>query len=215
MIKLFIESGVNAAKKHDKETTNEQDFIVKVITKHFPKCQYKKDFDVIGTNGWTNIPNIEYEFKENMDNGFANLVIFDADEEKNGGGFAIRQAEIQALKSDSIDFDLFLWPNNQTDGDFELLLSKIVNPEHQCLLDCYEHFEDEVRENDPEEEKYETPGRKGEMYSYISLQKMSQKQKGYLSKGYWMFDNPKYWDLSSEELNPLIDFLNKYFGEWK
>ena len=215
MIKIFIESGVNAAKKHDKETTNEQDFIVKVITKHFPKCQYKKDFDVIGTNGWTNIPNIEYEFKENMDNGFANLVIFDADEEKNGGGFVIRQAEIQALKSDSIDFDLFLWPNNQTDGDFELLLSKIVNPEHQCLLDCYEHFEDEVRENDPEEEKYETPGRKGEMYSYISLQKMSQKQKGYLSKGYWMFDNPKYWDLSSEELNPLIDFLNKYFGEWK
>ena len=215
MIKIFIESGVNAAKKHDKETTNEQDFIVKVIAKHFPKCQYKKDFDVIGTNGWTNIPNIEYEFKENMDNGFANLVIFDADEEKNGGGFAIRQAEIQALKSDSIDFDLFLWPNNQTDGDFELLLSKIVNPEHQCLLDCYEHFEDEVRANDPEEKKYETPGRKGEMYSYISLQKMTQKQKDYLSKGYWMFDNPKYWDLSSEELNPLIDFLNMYFGEWK
>ena len=215
MIKVFIESGVNAAKKYDKETTNEQDFIVKVIAKHFPKCQYKKDFDVIGTNGWTNIPNNEYEFKENTDNGFANLVIFDADEERNGGGFAIRQAEIQALKSDSIDFDLFLWPNNQTNGDFELLLSKIVNPEHQCLLDCYEHFEDEVRANDPEEEKYDTPGRKGEMYSYISLQKMSQKQKGYLSKGYWMFDNPKYWDLSSEELNPLVDFLNKYFGEWK
>ena len=36
MIKIFIESGVNAARKHDKETTNEQDFIVKVIAKHFP-----------------------------------------------------------------------------------------------------------------------------------------------------------------------------------
>ena len=40
MIKIFIESGVNAAKKsgvnaakkHDKETTNEQDFIVKKVT---------------------------------------------------------------------------------------------------------------------------------------------------------------------------------------
>ena len=212
MIKVFIESGVNAAKKYDKETTNEQDFIVKVIAKHFPKCQYKKDFDVIGTNGWTNIPNNEYEFKENTDNGFANLVIFDADEERNGGGFAIRQAEIQALKSDSIDFDLFLWPDNQTDGDFELLLPKIVNPEHQCLLDCYEHFEDEVRANDPEEEKYDTPGRKGEMYSYISLQKMSQKQKKELSKGYWMFDDSKYWDLSSDALKPLIDFLGKYLS---
>ena len=215
MIKIFIESGVNAAIKHDKETTNEQDFLVKVIAKYFPKHQYKKDFDIIGTNGWTNIPNIEYEFKENTDKGYSNVVIFDADEEKNGGGFTKRQAEILALKSDSIDFDLFLWPDNKNDGDFELLLSKIVNPEHQCLLDCYEHFEEEVRSNDPKEEKYETPGRKGKMYSYISLHKMSQKQKGSLSKGYWMFDDSKYWDLSSKELEPLIDFLRKYFGKKK
>ena len=109
-------------------------------------------------------------------------------------------------------FRIYAKAVTDVNGNFAI---KIVNPEHQCLLDCYEHFEDEVRENDPEEEKYETPGRKGEMYSYISLQKMSQKQKGYLSKGYWMFDNPKYWDLSSEELNPLVDFLNKYFGDWK
>ena len=74
MIKIFIESGVNAAKKHDKETTNEQDFIVKVIAKHFPNCKYKVDFDVIGINGWTNIPKNEYEFKENSDKGFSNLV---------------------------------------------------------------------------------------------------------------------------------------------
>ena len=215
MIKIFIESGVNASKKHDKETTNEQDFIVKVIAKHFPNCKYKVDFDVIGINGWTNIPKNEYEFKENSDKGFSNLVIFDADEERNGGGFAKRQSEILAMKSESIEFDLFLWPDNHTDGDFEMLLSKIINPEHQCLLDCYESFEEEVRANDPEEVKYETPGRKGKMYSYISLQKMSQKQKKELSKGYWMFDDSKYWDLSSDELNPLIEFLSINFDEWK
>ena len=215
MIKIFIESGVNAARKHDKETTNEQDFIVKVIAKHFPNCKYKVDFDVIGINGWTNIPKNEYEFKENSDKGFSNLVIFDADEERNGGGFAKRRSEILAMKSESIEFDLFLWPDNHTDGDFEMLLSKIINSEHQCLLDCYENFEDEVRANDPDEVKYETPGRKGEMYSYISLQKMSQKQKKELSKGYWMFDDSKYWDLSSDELKPLIDFLGVYFNEWK
>lgn len=215
MIKIFIESGVNAAQKHDKETTNEQDFIVKVIAKHFPNCKYKVDFDVIGINGWTNIPKNEYEFKENSDKGFSNLVIFDADEERNGGGFAKRQSEILAMKSESIEFDLFLWPDNHTDGDFEMLLSKIINPEHQCLLDCYENFEDEVRANDPDEVKYETPGRKGEMYSYISLQKISQKQKKELSKGYWMFDDSKYWDLSSDELKPLIDFLGTFFNEWK
>lgn len=215
MIKIFIESGVNDAKKHNKETTNEQDFLVKVIAHYFPKCKFKLDYDVIGTGGWKNIPNNEYEFHENIDNGFPNLVLFDADEVKNGGGFTKRKADIEAMKSKFISFDLFLWPNNIIDGDFELLLSKIVNPKHQCLLDCYEHFEEEVRINDPNENKYETPGRKGKMYSYISLHKMSNKQKGELSRGYWHFNNSEYWDLSSDELQPLIDFLSKFFGKWK
>jgi hypothetical protein len=39
---------------------------------------------------------------------------------------------------------------------------------------------------------------------------MSQKQKKELSKGYWMFDDSKYWDLSSDALKPLIEFLKKH-----
>jgi hypothetical protein len=172
MIKIFIESGVNAAKKHNKETTNEQDFIVKVIAKHFPKCQYGTDYEIVGTGGWKNLPILAFEFKSNSDVGGTNLVIFDADENKNGGGYAKRQTEITSQMPSTIDYELFLWPDNHADGDFEMLLSKIINPEHQCLLDCYENFEDEVRANDPEEVKYDTPGRKGEMY-FLSGKKLS------------------------------------------
>ena len=169
MIKIFIESGVNDAKKHEKETTNEQDFIMKVIAKHFPKCKYGTDYEIVGTGGWINLQNLVFEFESNSDVGGTNLVIFDADEERNNGGFMKRQAEIKNLIPTTIKFKLFLWPDNKTDGDFELLLSKIVNPEHQCLLDSYEHFEDEVRRYDPNDEKYDIPGRKGEMYTYLTF----------------------------------------------
>ena len=215
MIKIFIESGINAAKKHDKETTNEQDFIVKVIAKHFPKCQYGTDYEIVGTGGWTNLPNLAFEFESNSDVGGTNLVIFDADENRNGGGFAKRQTEITNLMSPTIDYELFLWPNNKTDGDFELLLSKIVNPKHQCLLDSYEHFEEEVRSHDPNDKKYDIPGRKGEMYTYISLHKKSSTQDKKFKRGYWLFDDTKYWDLSSNELKPLLDFLEQSFSQWK
>ena len=49
MIKIFIESGVNAAIKHDKETTNEQDFLVKVIAKFFQPYR-SKEFPRINPN---------------------------------------------------------------------------------------------------------------------------------------------------------------------
>ena len=128
------------AKKYDKETTNEQDFIVKVIAKHFPKCQYKKDFDVIGTNGWTNIPNNEYEFKENTDNGFANLVIFDADED-----FETRRKELLAYKEEyGVEFELFLLPNNKDAGELENLLENIINPNNRPIFDCWENYEQEL-----------------------------------------------------------------------
>ncbi|MDE7457150.1 MAG: hypothetical protein K2M96_10685 [Prevotella sp.] len=213
MIKIFIESGVNDSQKRGKDTTNEQDFIVNIVAKHFPECQYGKDYEIVGTGGWTNLPNLVYEFKSNSDVEGQNLVIFDADENRNGGGFANRQGEInRLLEPHQIEFRLFLWPDNRTDGDFELLLSKIVNSEHRCLLDSYEHFEEEVRNNDPDNEKYDIPGRKGEMYTYISLHKKSGIQNKKFKKGYWLFDDERYWNLSSDELRPLLDFFRPYFS---
>ena len=215
MIKIFIESGVNASKKYDKETTNEQDFIMKVIAKYFPECQYGKDYEVVGTGGWNNLHNLKFEFESNNDTGGCNLVIFDADENKNGGGYLIRKSAIQKEMPLIKDDELFLWPDNQSDGDFEMLLSNIINENHQCILDGYELFEKEIKKHDPHEEKYDLPGRKGEMYTYISIQKMSSKQKSLFAKGYWLFDNQEYWNLSNDYLNPLITFLDKHFVKSK
>lgn len=216
MIRIFIESGVSVAKSKGKKTTNEQDFVEKLIAHYFPKAVTSRDFEVVGVDGWTNITNQRYDFKQNTDEGGKNLVIFDADEEQNGGGFEKRKAELEDLKKQvEIEFELFLWPNNQDNGDFELLLSQAINTKHQCLLDCYDEFENNVRKHDPNEEKYVMPGRKGKIYTYETLHKGLQKFEKEIKAGYWQFDNPEYWNLNAIQLKPLVEFLSLFFSTYR
>lgn len=216
MIRIFIESGISAAITNGKKTTNEKDFLEKVIAHFFPKAILARDYEVVGVDGWTNITNQSFDFSLNTDEGGINLVIFDADEESNGGGFRKRKASLDDLKKQAgIEFDLFLWPNNKDNGDFELLLSMAINTKHQCLLDCYDEFEDNVRMHDPNEEKYVTPGRKGKMYTYETLHKGLQKYEKEIKSGYWQFDNPEYWNLEAEHIKPLVAFLSRYFDRFR
>ena len=43
MIRIFIESGVSAARSKGKKTTNEQDFVEKIIAHYFPEAVVSKD----------------------------------------------------------------------------------------------------------------------------------------------------------------------------
>lgn len=216
MIRIFIESGVSVAKSKGKKTTNEQDFVEKVIAHYFPKAVVSRVFEVVGVDGWTNIINQSYDFKQNTDEGGTNLVIFDADEDRNEGGFEKRKASLEKLKKQAgIEYELFLWPNNKDNGDFELLLSKVINTKHQCLLDCYDDFEANVRKHDPNEEKYVTPGRKGKMYTYETLHKGLKEIEKDIKAGYWQFDNPEYWNLDDDHLKPLVEFLFPHFNSYR
>lgn len=125
----------------------------------------------------------------------------------------MRQQELLQKKDLlGIEFDMFLWPNNQDDGDFESLLMQIINPDHQCLLNCFNKFENCVRSNDPENTQYDAPGRKAAIYTYISMMKKSQSQETDLKKGIWMFDKEEYWNLNRDYAKPFVDFLQSFFG---
>lgn len=209
MIRIFIESGVNSAqKKTGKKTTNEQNFVENFIMHHFPQAKIGEDFEVIGIEGKDNLANSVLPFKENTINGGKNLLIFDADTIENGGGFISRKTELLRKKVElDIEFELFLWPNNQDDGDFESLLMQMINKKHRCLLNCFEKFENCIRSNDPENRKYDTPGRKAAVYTYISMMKKTQSQEAELKKGIWMFDQKDYWDLDAEYAKPMKDLV--------
>ena len=195
---IFIES--------DKETTNEGHFV-----RHMATLVYagnSKEIEIVGTGGYTNLKKFAVQMQRNTDNGIKNLVIFDADFPKEGG-FEKRQAELLNLKEkEKVDFELFLFPNNQDDGTFEHLLEHLATEEHKGLLECFEGYESCIRgRNNP---KYVSPDQKAKMYAYVSTQKKNSKETTEFKKGNWYFDRAGWWNLEVDYLKPLQDFLSLY-----
>lgn len=212
MIHIYIESGVKQAKKKNKETTNEQDFVEHFIAHHYPEKIKDIDYKVEGFGGKDKLAMNKSYLELNPDSDI-NLVIFDADTEQNGGGFEKRKAEIEKTRTDnSMNFEFFLWPNNSDDGDFESLLIQMVNLDHDGILDCFDNFEKCVGGHDPEEKLYDLPGRKAKIYTYIELMKKSKEERKSFSKGYWLFDRADLWDLEASASKPLKEFLDQWLA---
>lgn len=184
MIKIFVEG------KEDKF------FIDALIGFHFP--DEEDNFEIISTDGWTNLKKSASIIKKFNDQGFKVLVIFDADSD-----FSKRFEDIlEKKKEHSLEFEVFLFPDNQSDGDLELLLEQIVNDEHRAILDCFQSYEKCLTEL----QKYQLPIRKSKIYAYIDAFPKSQKEKEDFKKGDFLFSNESIWNLNSARLKPLIEF---------
>lgn len=47
---------------------------------------------------------------------------------------------------------------------------------------------------------------------YFSIPKKSRKQRELMKNGHWMFDSEDYWNLDADYLEPLHQFLNRFFA---
>lgn len=214
MIRIFIESGVKQSFKKGKETTNEQNFVEEFIAHHFPEKQKDVDFVVIGIGGKDKLDISRLPFEENTLAGGTNILLFDADTVENLGGYMVRSSELKKKKELlGLEFELFLWPNNKDDGDFESLLIQMINPIHQCLLDCFNGFEMCIRGNDPDEILYKTPERKSAIFTYINSFIKTQSEEKKIKSGYWLFSDERFWNLDADAGKPFVDFLKRIFGE--
>lgn len=131
-------------------------------------------------------------------------ILFDADYPNIGGGFEKRKEDIlQQLRAYNIPAKVFLWPNNQSDGDFERMLEEIVRKDmHQLFFDCFRDYELCVAK------EYTTPNRKGKFHTFVHAQRgLSNTQKRKVGSGNWLFDNSALWNLDSPYLNALSSFL--------
>lgn len=198
MIKVFIEG------KGDKVFVN-------YLIKNHPGINKGHDFEIINTGGWTQLHNFKAKFEEVSDNSGESLVIFDADTDKNNGGFTKRKQDLENIKqTHNIEFKLFLFPNNSNDGDFEDLLELIINKKHSDLLTCFESFENCVSKlnTDAGEELYSLPAKKAKIYSYVTSLAQNQDELNKIKKLDYLYDKTELWDLKCKELDPLINFLN-------
>lgn len=188
---IFIESG--------KRGSNEFNFIKDIV---FAACKQNlgEHYDIVNVNGFTSLPDFRSKFLEHKSPEEKNLVVFDADYPETNGGFEARSKNIQQYKEKlSIDFELFLLPNNKADGIFETLLRYLVKPEYEAQV---KDFNKSLKKD-----TFISPDEKAKIYSYISAFKRSRKEPEIFKRGNWNFLNEAHWNLESDYLAPLKDFL--------
>ena len=165
---------------------------------------------IIHTGGYKKLADevILRQMQMNTDQGGMNLVIFDADDD-----YKTRWEELSSLKEQNgVEFELFLFPNNQDAGALEDLLENIINPNNRPILDCWENYEEELR-------KLEIPGRtppplttpakKTKIYGYLeALLGESKKEKKLIKEKERNYKNASHWDLDAEYLDKLKEFVD-------
>jgi len=201
MHKIFVE-GDNIQDKADKH-------FIEIYLTHLFQDRWRTKLTVVGIGGYTELYKSKVEF-EKTEAGYKNYVIFDADISSKGGGFISRKKTLEEKgKELKIDFEIFLFPNNNSDGDIEFLFEQIINSDHKCLLDCFSGYESCVSQHKNAEGGllYALPLRKSRIYAYIDAFPKSRREKEFVKDKNYFFDIPKYWDFENPYLEPLKSFL--------
>lgn len=201
MTKIFIEA------KNNK--TSEYHFLHTILNIRFPETEV----EFIFMNGIGNLYNetILNQISLAQESGEQVIVLADADTTAKGFGYTKRKKDIDnGMAAHALSFPYFLYPNNQDDGDVEILMENAARRDlHPTFFDCFEDYEICVSgEKDKSgEPKYNVPNLKGKLHTYMTAQKLPQRLRNRLGSGDWLFDNRDYWNLDVDALKPLKDFL--------
>ncbi|WQX23843.1 hypothetical protein E5P81_01835 [Helicobacter pylori] len=135
-------------------------------------------FDIIYVEGKNKLFSDEFckrieNILNNKDQAYKQVcIIFDADKKESqekGAGFDNKLKYIrEESKEKGIDFpreQIFLFPNNQDDGDLETLLSEIAN--HKEFINCFESYLDCIKKK--EHYKPIKNIRKSMWYAYLEV----------------------------------------------
>lgn len=148
-------------------------------------------------DGKDNLRNYKNRFKISSDSGLTNLLIFDADNDAK-----IQLENLNAIKGElNIDFEVFLFPNNHSSGNLESLLKKIATT--QEVFECIQAYGRCL--NQLHNESLREIDDKTSIFIY------SDSFKNPTSKGHYRdYTNENIWNLNSEALSPLYDFLSDH-----
>lgn len=177
-------------------------------------------YEIIPTAGYTNLLNTSCPYVEKMrantDAGGKNLVVFDADTTKNDGGFDKRRKELLSRRDQlGMDFDLFLWPDNSSDGDVEVLMERIARRDlYPQVFDCFEKYERCIStcKNENGEPFYAVPNLKNKLHTYFTSLPISKTKKDKFGHGAWLWEDENIWNLNSDALTPIKSFLSRYLS---
>lgn len=170
---------------------------------------------IVNCKGWTNLFNLaELKKPLRLSNNGKNLIIFDADNKSNEGGFKKRKIEIEKrLKevNESINYSIYLLPNHSESGDLETFYTSCFKSDKLFFPECWNRLYSCLIESNSKKFNLKLPKSAAMVYSYVDLfenhktgeYKNAKTKRNYLDDGLWEydFDNNLY-------LKSLISFLN-------
>ena len=138
-------------------------------------------------------------FSESTEQGLTNLLIFDAN-----GSYEDRLSELENKRKElNLQFEIFLFPDNQNSGNLETLLRSIAN--YSELFGCIDSYRECIQALSLE--RLRDIDEKAKVYIYNDSFKdggsSKDKDRDYLNG---------LWNLDSEYLEPLYKFLSSYFS---
>jgi len=157
-----------------------------------------QEFPVDSIGGGDNTDELREKAGRVVASGQKALVIFDANSNPAGA----REKIAEALRE--LPHDVFLFPDDQSNGVLEDLLEKIINPEHQEIFDCFEEYKKCIASKN-----YKAPSHKAKIYAYQWSHGLRTEER---DRGNRHFD-PDYWNFDSEALEPLKNFLNQHLAQ--
>lgn len=171
--------------------------------------------NVIKTDGYTNLTSTKKEqtfineMQRTTADGGINLIVFDADSDCEK-----RKNEILDWKRRSkVDFELFLFPDNTHCGELEDLLQKIINPDNQPVMECWDKYEDSLRSVSlpwRKETPLTIPAKKTRIYAYLeALLGSSRTEKEKIKETNRDYKDKNHWNLKANALSALTTFLTE------
>jgi hypothetical protein len=164
--------------------------------------------EIIEVGGCTNLTNDIYiqRLKENIETGFFNIVIFDADfphdaegDIKGNGNKGIENCT-QKLKDikrkHDVVFYYYLWPNNEHDGMIENLLHKLIPEDKMSIFNCIENFQECLKNSRIPSLKIADLKDKIGYYLHTALQKSEPGKRDYCNTAYWNLNHNEIGDLT-------------------
>lgn len=216
-IKIFVEGIADAKFIKDFVAFHYQ---VTLAISEKNKFQHGDIIDIGGKDGVLNSEQLAFLkpiFQMNTDQGGKNIVILDADDEHNQGGYSIRKASVETIiEQENLAISFFLFPNNNDNGDLESLLFEIINPINLPIFDCWNSYEECLRSVQiPEREiPLTTPANKTKAYAYLeALLGSSKSEKDKIKERNRDYQNIEHWNLNASYLQPLKTFFDRFYLE--
>lgn len=199
------------------EGKSDRDFLHAVLLRFFNIDCSQKEHEklVISTEGKDNLKNQPdlASSQERIREGARNLVIFDADLESKGGGLEMRRNEYGVLAELlGADFRLFLFPDNERDGELENIVGSCFREEFRFFDECWSRMIECFGAKGGVE--LNLPGSKGFIFSYADLfddhrtKPLVKGKTNFLDEGLWMLDTE-----NNEGLKRLVSFIDQNLFE--